>query len=182
MVVKPAAPPRAEEKREIPRRDARKDPVAPDRVALPRPEAIRAALPRSELERAEAARPEVTRPIRRRDVPHEPINVPEGLRTLRLVPGTGRPRYPSGCRSGEHRRGGCEGRGEYYLEVDERGRVVTARTVRSAGCRHLDESTVLFMLHRARFVPAEIDGRPVPWSGSRCVVFRLEDVATGASR
>ena len=89
--------------------------------------------------------------------------------------GDARPHYPSACKEGRHRAGGCEGAGRYAIEVDAAGRVLSAKTERSAGCRHLDEAAVRFLLRRARFDAATIDGVPVPWEGLIVIRFDLKE-------
>ncbi len=102
-----------------------------------------------------------------------------GVRTPTL-PGDARPVYPSACRGGRHRPGGCEGAGRYAIEVDATGRVLSAKTAESAGCARLDEAAVRFLLRRAHFRPAAIDGVPVPWEGK--IVIRFNITERGAGR
>jgi TonB family protein len=113
--------------------------------------------------------------LERKVIPTEPVVLDAGVTSARLLDGAGTPRYPNECTAGRHKRGGCEGRGEYALEVDARGRVVSVRTVVSAGCSYLDRSALLFFRYRARFEVVEKDGKPVGWSGTRKVDFSFMD-------
>jgi TonB family protein len=102
-----------------------------------------------------------------------------GVRAPALL-GDARPHYPSACRGERHRPGGCEGAGRYAIEVDAGGRVLSAKAAESAGCRGLNEAALRFLLRRARFRPAAVDGVPVPWEGR--IVIRFDITERGAGR
>jgi TonB family protein len=89
--------------------------------------------------------------------------------------GDARPHYPPSCQGARHRTDGCEGAGRYAIEVDAAGRVVSAKTERSAGCRHLDAAAVRFLLRRARFGAATMDGVPALWEGLMVIRFDLKE-------
>ncbi|MHC5055836.1 MAG: TonB family protein [Planctomycetota bacterium] len=170
------APPRAqadktpEEVAEAPRPVARTEALR--RIAAPRPEATDAPPPPRRISRARA--PAAVAPLRVEDVPRASYESAGGIRApVRL--GDARPHYPPACQGARHRTGGCEGAGRYAIDVDVTGRVLSAKTERSAGCRHLDAAAVRFLLRRARFEAATVDGVPVPWEGLMVIRFDLEE-------
>jgi protein TonB len=77
-------------------------------------------------------------------------------RVARLVPGSGTPQYPEVLRSA-----GIEGDVDLEFVIDTTGRAElrTVRVVSSTHQRFTDAA--VRALTRARFVPAELDGRPV---------------------
>lgn len=92
-----------------------------------------------------------------------------GVRAARVLRGPGVPRYPPVCR-----REDIEGTGEYLLAIDETGRVTGVKILRSAGHPALDKAARLFLIYRARYEPATLDGVPIPFALRQGVAFELE--------
>jgi TonB family protein len=69
--------------------------------------------------------------------------------------------------------------GRYAIEVNSTGRVLAANIIESAGCRRLDAAAVRFLLRRARYEAATMDGIPVPWEGPISVRFNLTKRGAG---